>query len=176
MKNCAVRAMRVVLTGFKVSGSLDSYPGHSSVRQLVELCVPATIFRLTLSEGQLTGCLLYTSLEHQFHVYQPSNGSYSFSYKAFDAFLAREGLDGIWRRTPGDRLACLKDDYLKEMADTFPRLAPLRALRKTLSGLNTLQPPVGADGRNRSSIRAFAAKTSRNPVSYTHLDVYKRQS
>jgi hypothetical protein len=101
-------------------------------------------------------------LEHQFHVYQPSNGSYSFSYKAFDAFLAREGLDGIWRRTPGDRLACLKDDYLKEMADTFPRLAPLRALRKTLSGLNTLQPPVGADGRNRSSIRAFAAKTSRN--------------
>lgn len=101
-------------------------------------------------------------LEHQFNVYRKIGSSYSFNHKAFDAFLVREGLDEIWRRTPGKRRAYLDDDYMKEMAEIFPQLVPLRALRKTLSALNTLQPPVGADGRNRSSIRPFAAKTSRN--------------
>ncbi len=100
--------------------------------------------------------------EYEFKVYRKIGSSYSFSYKAFDAFLVREELDQIWRRTPSKRRAYLEDDYLKEMGEIFPRLVPLRALRKTLSALNTLQPPVGADGRNRSSIRPFAAKTSRN--------------
>jgi len=99
--------------------------------------------------------------EHGFDVYQPSGSTYSFSYKKFNAFLVREGLGDIWRRTPSG-LPCLNDDYLKEMSEMFPRLAALRALRKTLSGMNSLEPPVGTDGRNRSSIRAFAAKTSRN--------------
>jgi hypothetical protein len=96
--------------------------------------------------------------EHRFDVYVPAKSSYSFNY---NAFLVKEGLDDIWKRTSCGR-ACLKDDYVKEMALMFPRLGPLRALRKTLSGLNTLDPPVGSDGRNRSSIRPFAAKTSRN--------------
>jgi DNA polymerase I len=99
--------------------------------------------------------------EHCFGVYVPRKSSFSFNYNAFDAFLVKEGLDGIWKRTSSGR-ACLKDAYVKEMAMMFPRLEPLRALRKTLSGLNTLDPPVGCDGRNRSSIRPFAAKTSRN--------------
>jgi DNA polymerase I len=108
-----------------------------------------------------TALVAQVEAEHRFGVYVPVKASYSFNYKAFDAFLMKEGLDEIWKRTKSGR-ACLREDYLKEMGLIFPRLEPLRALRKTLSGLNTLDPPIGDDGRNRSSIRPFAAKTSRN--------------
>jgi DNA polymerase I len=99
--------------------------------------------------------------EHQFNVYRRNKTGFSFSNKAFDDFLVREGLDQIWLRTPSGR-PYLKDEYLKEMAQVFPQLSPLRELRKTLSCLKDLDPPVGTDGRNRTSIRPFAAKTSRN--------------
>ena len=100
--------------------------------------------------------------ENQYNIYKKTGASYSFNYKAFDNFLVEEGFSEIWKPTKSSRRPCLEDDYLKQMAEIFPRLAPFRALRKTLSGLITLEPPVGTDGRNRSSIRAFAAKTSRN--------------
>jgi DNA polymerase I len=99
--------------------------------------------------------------EHQFHVYRRTKTSFSFNYKAFDAFLVREGLDALWRRTSSGR-ACLEDEYLELMAEVYPRLEPFRALRKTLSLLRVLNPPIGRDGRNRSSIKPFSAKTSRN--------------
>lgn len=100
--------------------------------------------------------------ENQYNIYKKTGASYSFNYKAFDNFLVEEGFSEIWKPTKSSRRPCLEDDYLKQMAEIFPRLAPFRALRKTLSGLITLEPPVGTHGRNRSSIRAFAAKTSRN--------------
>jgi hypothetical protein len=101
--------------------------------------------------------------EHRFDVYRKTGASYIFSYSRFDEFLVvREGLDAIWERTPRTHRAFLDGDYLNGMAEMFPHLAPLRALRKTLSGLTKLEPPAGTDGRNRSSIMAFAAKTSRN--------------
>jgi len=67
--------------------------------------------------------------EHRFDVYVPAKSSYSFNYNAFDAFLVKEALDDIGKRTSCGR-SCLKDDYVKEMALMFPRLGPLRALQK----------------------------------------------
>lgn len=100
-------------------------------------------------------------LEYQFNVYTRRKTGFHFSFKAFDQFLIREGLYQIWEPTDSGR-PLLKDEYLKMMAEAFPRLAPFRELRKTLSGLMTLDPPIGTDGRNRTSIMPFAAKTSRN--------------
>lgn len=99
--------------------------------------------------------------EHRCGVYCSDGEEVHFNHHAFESLLTREGLDTLWKRTPSDR-PMLKDDYFKEMAQMFPRLAPLRALRKTITGLPLLDPPVGDDGRNRSSVRPFAAKTSRN--------------
>jgi hypothetical protein len=99
--------------------------------------------------------------EHRFNVYVPTKSSFSFNYKAFDVLLVKEGLDKVWKRTSSGR-PYLQDEYVKQMAEMFPRLEPLRVLRKTLSLLKTLDPPLGSDGRNRSSIKPFAAKTSRN--------------
>lgn len=62
--------------------------------------------------------------EHQFNVYRQIGSSYSFNYKAFDAFLVKEDLDEIWQRTPGKRQANLEDDYLKEMAEIFHSFCP----------------------------------------------------
>jgi hypothetical protein len=99
--------------------------------------------------------------EHRYGIYVLKGDKYSFSMDGFERLLELEGLADCWRRTTNGR-PCLERDYLSQMASAYPRLLPLRALRKTLSNLRRLNPPVGSDGRNRSSIRPFAAKTSRN--------------
>jgi hypothetical protein len=56
------------------------------------------------------------------------------------------------------------------MADIYPQLRPLHELR---SGLNQLKEDggltVGADGRNRSSLRPFATSSGRNAPSTTRF-------
>jgi DNA polymerase-1 len=99
--------------------------------------------------------------EHRYGVYEPTCSGFSFSFSAFDEFLRREGLEDVWARTPSGRV-CVNDQYLEDLSKQYPRLAPLRTLRKTLFSLPHLDPPVGSDGRNRTSIRPFTAKTSRN--------------
>lgn len=101
--------------------------------------------------------------EHRFGIYSTQGDNVSFSYSRFDEFLVREGLYDVWERTSSrSSKPRLDKDYLKQMAQFFPRLEPFRALRKLTASLPTLDPPIGTDGRNRTSIRAFAAKTSRN--------------
>lgn len=100
--------------------------------------------------------------EHNYGVYSCDGEDACFSYQAFEELLIREGLDGIWERTPLNHRAKLEKEYLKQMAQIFPRLSPLRTLRKTLQALTKLDPPVGSDGRNRSSVKPYEAKTSRN--------------
>ena len=53
------------------------------------------------------------------------------------------------------------------MCRTHPHLEPLRQLRFILSKLRKLDLSVGPDGRNRVSLSAFRAKTSRNQPSAT---------
>jgi DNA polymerase I len=100
--------------------------------------------------------------EHGYGIYIKRPGGYSFSYAHFDNLLARESLLETWRRTEESGLPCLSKTYLEQMIIAYPRFEAFRVLRKTLSSLPTLDPPVGKDGRNRTSIMAFRAKTSRN--------------
>jgi DNA polymerase I len=98
--------------------------------------------------------------EHGYGVYQRLRRGFSFSYARFELLLAQEGLQEVWERTDSLR-PLLEDEYLKQMAETYPRFRPFRELRKTLASLPSLDPPVGEDGRNRTSLMAFRAKTSR---------------
>jgi DNA polymerase I len=87
----------------------------------------------------------------------------SFNEAGFQAWLHSEGI--VWPRLESGRLD-LKKETFKDMARIHPKLRPLYEVRVTLKqfeGKDCL--PVGSDGRNRSSILAFGALTSRNAQS-----------
>jgi hypothetical protein len=98
--------------------------------------------------------------EHRYGVYRKLRHGFSFSYEKFELSLVQEGLLEAWEKTDKGR-PLLADKYLKQMAETYPRFLPFRELRKTLASLPSLNPPVGGDARNRTSLMAFRAKTSR---------------
>ena len=59
----------------------------------------------------------------------------------------------------------LSDDVFKNMALSYPKISPLRELRKTLANMRSNSLSVGSDGRNRTLTSPFRAKTSRNQPS-----------
>jgi hypothetical protein len=65
----------------------------------------------------------------------------------------------------GPGMLDLRLDVFKEMADCYPEIRPIKELRATLALVKPDALPVGSDGRNRCSLRPFAAKTGRNAPS-----------
>jgi hypothetical protein len=59
----------------------------------------------------------------------------------------------------------LSDDTFRQQARSHPIVAPLRELRSSLSELRLHDLIVGNDGRNRTILSAFRARTSRNQPS-----------
>jgi DNA polymerase I-like protein with 3'-5' exonuclease and polymerase domains len=53
------------------------------------------------------------------------------------------------------------------MAKSYPRVSPLRELRSALSDMRLNELSVGRDGRNRTILSAFRARTARNQPSNT---------
>jgi hypothetical protein len=96
------------------------------------------------------------------------SGPMRFSADRWAAYLARKGIP--WPRLPSGALA-LDDDTFREMARAYPaEVAPIRELRHALSQLRLGELAVGADGRNRCMLSAFASKTSRNqPSNSRHI-------
>jgi DNA polymerase-1 len=88
----------------------------------------------------------------------------TFKTDRFAAFLARAGIP--WPRLESDRLD-LSDDAFREMARGYPSIAPLRELRGALSEMRLSDLAVGHDGRNRTMLSAFRARTGRNQPSNT---------
>lgn len=82
----------------------------------------------------------------------------TFKTARFEDWLIKEKIP--WPILPTGRLS-LRDDSFKEMARTFPKVAPLRELRVALSQMRLLKLSVGSDGRNRCLLSAFRARTGR---------------
>jgi DNA polymerase family A len=61
----------------------------------------------------------------------------------------------------------LRDDTFRQMSKAYPIVAPYRELRSSLSDLRLNDLAVGADGRNRTILSAFSARTGRNQPSNT---------
>src|SRR6516164_10205110 len=55
------------------------------------------------------------------------------------------------------------------MARGYPVIAPLRELRGSLSEMRLQELSVGKDGRNRTMLSAFRARTGRNQPSNTRF-------
>jgi DNA polymerase I len=86
----------------------------------------------------------------------------TFKYERFEGWLLKKGLP--WPRLESGKLN-LSDTAFREAARAYPILAPLRELRSALSELRLNDLQVGRDGRNRTLLSPFRARTSRNQPS-----------
>jgi hypothetical protein len=94
-------------------------------------------------------------------------GPMRFSADRWADYLARKGI--AWPRLESGALA-LDDDTFREMARAYPaEVGPIRELRHALSQMRLQELAVGADGRNRCLLSAFASKTGRNQPSNTRF-------
>jgi hypothetical protein len=86
----------------------------------------------------------------------------TFKHERFAGWLARNSIP--WPYLESGRLD-LGDEAFRQQAKAYPLVAPLRELRSALSDLRLNDLAVGHDGRNRTLLSAFRAKTSRNQPS-----------
>jgi hypothetical protein len=103
---------------------------------------------------------LITEIDKHYQVYEGR----SFRSARFATWLEREGLG--WPRLKTRQLD-LSSDTFREMARIYPAVAPLRELRSSLADLRLNVLAVGKDGRNRTILSAFRARTGRNQPSNT---------
>jgi DNA polymerase I len=101
---------------------------------------------------------LISQIDEYFDVYTGA----TFSQSRFIAYLAREGI--AWPQLGSGGLD-LSDKAFKDLAKTYPKLAPLRELRSALSQLRLTDLQVGSDGRNRVMLSPFSSRSSRNQPS-----------
>jgi hypothetical protein len=88
----------------------------------------------------------------------------SFRLERWERWLAAHGIP--WPRLASGRLD-LSDDTFRQMARAYPAVAPMRELRSALSELRLSDLAVGRDGRNRTILSAFRARTGRCAPSNT---------
>jgi hypothetical protein len=86
----------------------------------------------------------------------------SFVARRFEDYCARNGIP--WPRLPSGALA-LSENAFRERTRIYPQLEPLRQLRYVLDQLKLEDLAIGCDGRNRTGLSAFRAKTGRNQPS-----------
>jgi hypothetical protein len=97
---------------------------------------------------------LVQRIDGDFGVYEGT----TFKVALFERWLSANRLD--WPRLETGHLD-LKDETFKLLALTYPRLQPLRELRKTLAKMRLEDLAVGPDDRNRPQLSPFGGRTSR---------------
>jgi len=116
-----------------------------------------TYHRLMSGWGEIK-LKLIADIDQDFGVF---NGP-KFVAARFADFLQRAQIP--WPRLTSGQLA-LDDDTFRDQAQAFPRVAPLRELRRALAKLHLADFPIGSDGRMRTSLHPFASRTGRNQPS-----------
>jgi DNA polymerase family A len=88
----------------------------------------------------------------------------SFRLERWQHWLIQHGIP--WPTLESGRLD-LADDTFRQMARTYPAVAPMRELRSALSDMRLADLAVGSDGRNRTILSAFRSRTGRCQPSNT---------
>lgn len=88
----------------------------------------------------------------------------TFKAALFENWLARHDIP--WPRLESGALDLSRDTF-REMAKGYAAVSPLHELRHALSEMRLNDLAVGSDGRNRTILSAFRAKTGRNQPSNT---------
>jgi hypothetical protein len=103
---------------------------------------------------------LIAKVDTQYGVYVEG----TFKEALFETYLSHKQIP--WPRLESGRLALDRDTF-SNMSKRYPSVQPLHELRKTLGELKLNKLAVGRDGRNRTILSPFAAKTGRNQPSTT---------
>lgn len=104
--------------------------------------------------------LLILKIDSEYGVYEGR----TFKRKAWEQFLQTNGIP--WPTLESGEID-LKDDTFREMAKSYPIVAPVRELRNALSKMKLSDLAVGVDGRNRCMLSPFSSRTGRNQPSNT---------
>jgi DNA polymerase-1 len=103
---------------------------------------------------------LVPAIDAQYGVYvRDASGEWSFNLKLFTAYLEREGITG-WPLLESGKLN-LRRKTFEDMSKGWAQLEELRQLRHARDKMRKVKLAVGADGRNRTLLWPFKAKTSR---------------
>jgi hypothetical protein len=86
-----------------------------------------------------------------------------FKRAAFKKYLDAQGIP--WPRLGASDDLALDDETFRTMARMYPQLLPLYELRTSLAQLKLEALAVGQDGRNRTLLSPFRARTGRNQPS-----------
>ncbi len=99
------------------------------------------------------------AIDQQYGVYvRSAAGEWSFSLERFEAYCALSGI--AWPRLESGKFN-MKRKIFEDMSKGRPQLEALRQLRHTRDKMRKIKLAVGADGRNRTVLWPFKAKTSR---------------
>jgi DNA polymerase-1 len=100
------------------------------------------------------------AIDAQYGVYvRDRTGDWSFNMERFSAYLAREGIQG-WPLLESGKLNMQRKTF-EDMSKGWPQLEELRQLRHARDKMRKVKLAVGRDGRNRTVLWPFKAKTSR---------------
>jgi hypothetical protein len=95
----------------------------------------------------------------QYDVYvQDKAGEWHFNIERFEALCVRLGIS--WPHLESGKLDMRRKTF-ESMSKSFPALESLRQLRHTRDKMRRIKLAVGSDGRNRTVLWPFKAKTSR---------------
>jgi hypothetical protein len=103
---------------------------------------------------------LIAAIDHDYGVFEGR----SFRLERWEWWLAKHDIP--WPRLESGRLD-LSDDTFRQMARAYPAVSPMRELRSALSEMRLADLAVGSDGRNRTLLSAFRARTGRCQPSNT---------
>jgi len=122
--------------------------------------IPLDVEALAVLRGQWDTIQhsLIRDIDRHFGVYEGT----SFKRAQFKAYLSRNHIP--WRYLDSGELD-LNAETFKEMTKAYPQLRPLYELRVSLGQMRLEQLAVGPDGRNRTLLSMFRAKTARNQPS-----------
>jgi hypothetical protein len=99
------------------------------------------------------------AIDAKYGVYvRGENGEWCFNTARFEAYCAREGI--AWPRLETGNLN-MKRKTFDDISKGLPQLEDLRQLRYVRDKMRKIKLAVGADGRNRTVLWPFKAKTSR---------------
>ena len=100
-------------------------------------------------------------IDAQYGVYvRDRTDNWTFNMERFETYLSREGLLASWPRTENGKLS-MKRKTFEDMSKGWPQLEELRQLRHARDKMRKVKLTVGSDGRNRTVLWPFKAKTSR---------------
>jgi len=134
----------------------------SAVAHMEWAGVPIDVPRLELLRQHWAGLqdALIAEIDVNYNVFDGR----TFKSDRFATWLARERIP--WPLLETGRLD-LTDDTFRQMARMYPAVSQLRELRSALADLRLNDLAVGRDGRNRTLLSPFRARTGRNQPSNT---------